>query len=340
MRKFIFRSTNRLIFLTAILVYISTGCEKPTIVKSPSSDPVAVFDELYNFMDTHYSMFSVKGVDWKQVYIEYRPQVKTEMSEADLFKLLSSMLYTLKDGHVNLMTRKDTSAYTNFYKAYPTNFNYANIVNRYLGNDFKTSGPIIYKVVNNLGYIYYKSFSRPVTDDDLNRIFTDVAPTKGLIVDVRNNFGGQSINTEKLFSRFISEKLLVKYEVTKRGVGHDDFFEPVPFYASPSLSPYKKNVILLANRLCFSTCNDFVLYMSLLPNVKIVGDQTGGGGGNPFNYVLANGWKIQYSATRTLSPDKSNIESGILPDYPIEISNADEVAGKDPILEKAFELLR
>jgi len=340
MLNFIIKGKKGLIAFTVVFIFIIAGCEKGLNFKSPAADPVAVFDDLYNFMDAHYAMFTVKGVNWKQVYAEYRPQVKAQMSDADLFNLLSSMLYTLKDGHVNLMTKKDTSAYTNFYKAYASNFNYTNILNGYLKNDFKTSGPLIYKIVNNIGYVYYNSFARPVADHELDKFIADITPTKGLIVDVRNNFGGQSVYADRFFGRFISEKLLVKYEVTKRGVGHDDFFKPVPIYASPAGTAYKSSIVLLTNRSCYSTCNDFVLYMSLLPNVKIVGDQTGGGGGNPFNYILPNGWKIQYSASQTLSPDKQNIENGISPDIQIDITNSDEITGKDPIIDKASELLK
>lgn len=328
------------VVLATILIFIFSSCEKALTLKSPASDPVAVFDELWNFMNIHYSMFHVKEVNWQQVYNDYRPQVKNGMSDSDLFKLMSSMLYTLKDGHVSLITKKDTATYINFFKAYPINFNYLNVVNTYLKNDFKVSGPIIYKVVDQIGYMYYKSFANTISDSELDVVFNAFKDTKGIIVDVRNNTGGQSINADKLFSRFIAEQKLVKFEVTKKGSGHNEFYEPTPFYISPAGVTYKNKVALLTNRMCFSTCNDFALYMSQLPNVKLIGDQTGGGGGNPNNYVLSNGWKLQYSATYTLSPAKANIENGILPTHKIDISPSDETLGKDPIIQKAFEILQ
>lgn len=71
-----------------------------------------------------------------------------------------------------------------------------------------------------------------------------------------------------------------------------------------------------------------------------MGDQTGGGGSIPYNYILANGWKVQYSATITLSSLKEPIENGIIPDISIGINPFEESSGKDPILEKAYSLLR
>jgi C-terminal processing protease CtpA/Prc len=133
---------------------------------------------------------------------------------------------------------------------------------------------------------------------------------------------------------------VVKYDVVKNGPGHDDFNNPKPYYLSPAGQYYANPVVVLTNRSCFSACNDFALYMSGISIVKLIGDQTGGGGGIPNNYLLANGWKLQYSATITLSPVKDNIENGIPPYVNIEISSTDELNGKDPILEKALQFLQ
>jgi C-terminal processing protease CtpA/Prc len=164
--------------------------------------------------------------------------------------------------------------------------------------------------------------------------------TKGIIFDVRNNNGGRSANGEKFFRHFLGERKLLKYEQIKSGPGHDDFLEPESFFLSPAGSYFSKPVCVLTNRACFSACNDFVLYMSFLPNVKVVGDQTGGGGGFPNDYILLNGWKLRYTATKTLDTNKQSVENGILPDINIGITLLDESRGKDPILEKAYSLLQ
>jgi Peptidase family S41/Tricorn protease C1 domain len=326
--------------LTGVLLLAFSSCEKALNLKNTKTNPVAVFDDTWNMMDKHYALFSIKGINWSDSYTEYRARVTNDMTDKALFKVISNMLETLKDGHVTLISPSDTSTYESFYKTYPINFNYKNVINYYLKNDYKISGPAIYKVENNVGYIYYNSFKNDISDEQVDKIFSEMKNTKGLIIDVRNNQGGKSENADKLFKRFISEKKLVKYEVTKKGSAHDDFFDPKPFYLSPTGNYYKNPVCVLTNRSCFSACNDFVLYMSELTNVKLIGDQTGGGGGIPYNYLLPNGWKIQYTATITLSPEKLNIENGIQPTIAIGITPLDESNGKDPILEKAFLLLQ
>lgn len=327
------------LLIVMLALFIFNGCKKAFDLDNPKADSIDVYDDLWNFMDKHYAMFSIKGVDWDKTYQQYKTQVKPNMADAELFSVLNKMLLTLKDGHVSLISKKDTSTYLNFYQDYPLNFNFEIVKDNYLNNDFKKVGPIIYKVVENIGYLYYPSFSKDVSDGELDVLFKTLRDTKGLIIDVRGNTGGNAVNADKLFGRFISEKKLMKYEVIKNGTGHNDFYEPQPVYVSPNGETYTKPIVLLTNRLCFSACNDFALYISLLPNAKIMGEQTGGGGGIPYNYVLANGWKIQYSATYTLSPDKQQIENGIQPNLRINITPEDEIQGRDPILETAFKSL-
>jgi Peptidase family S41/Tricorn protease C1 domain len=324
------------IIITGILLFVLAGCERVLDLKDPTHDPVAVFDDLWKVIDQRYALFPVKTVDWESTYSEYRAKITGNTTDAELFKVLSDMLETLKDGHVTLIAKSDTATYDNFHTLFPTNFNYQNILINYLKSDYTTIGPVVIKIVNNVGYIYYSSFGNDISEEQADAVFREISQTKGLIIDVRSNTGGKSINTGRIFSRLISEKRLVKYEMRKKGTGHNDFFEPEPYYVMPAGNAYTNPIVVLTNRTCFSACNDFVLYMSGLPNVQLMGDQTGGGGAIPYDYVLVNGWKIQYSATITLSPDKEYVENGIQPDQNILITPIDETNGKDPILEKAF----
>jgi Peptidase family S41/Tricorn protease C1 domain len=326
--------------LAAIEVFLIFGCEKLAGLKKPKPHSAAIFDETWNLIDRQYALFAVKDINWQNIYDEYRLRLKDGMTDNELFSLTGSMLATLKDGHVTLISLSDTTTYENFYKPFPRNFNYDNILKYYLKNEYSISGPLIYKIDNGVGYIYYSSFQQDISGEQIDKVLKEMEGTKGLIVDVRDNTGGKSANVDEFFKRFIKERKLVKYEAAKKGPGHNDFFEPEVYYISPAGNYYGKPVCVLTNRVCFSACNDFVLYMSGLDNVKIIGDQTGGGGGIPYDYVLANGWKIQYTATATLSPQKVAIENGILPAIDTQITPFDESNGKDPIIEKAFSLLQ
>jgi len=326
--------------LVCILLCMVAGCEKALQLKEPSTYPTAVFDELWTEMDQHYSLFPYKGVDWDSARTQFRSRIHDDMTKTTLFNVLADMLATLKDGHITLISDVDTFTYLDFYTSYPLNFNYKNVVNNYLQNEYSASGPIIYKIQSGTGYLYYKSFADNSTDQQIDKVLTDMAQTKGLIIDVRSNTGGLSQNADRLFQRFATEKTLVKYEMGKNAPAHTAFQDPQPYYLSPAGQHYSNPVVVLTNRACFSACNDFVLYMSQLPNVKLFGDQTGGGGGIPKNYILSNGWILQYTSTVTLSPSRQPVEGGIQPTVNVGISSLDEANGKDPILEAAFQSLQ
>ena len=328
------------IFLFSCLISILfCSCEKSLQLKTPASSHRAVFEELWTVIDERYSLFFVKTVDWQKSHQDFSLQVSDEMTDESFFHVLTNMLDSLKDGHNTLISPADSFTYDGFYTLFPVNFNYNNILNNYLHNDYKASGPLLYKITDGVGYIYYNSFANDISDEQIDYIINEMKDTKGLMIDVRNNTGGNTANADKLFSHFISAATLVKYEKIKKGTGHDDFYDAQPHYVSPSGNNYSKPVAVLTNRKCFSACNDFVLYMSQLPNVKLFGDQTGGGGSIPHQYILTNGWKIQYSATLTLSPDKTPVENGIPPDQSLTITPIQESNGVDIIIESAYQYL-
>ncbi len=162
---------------------------------------------------------------------------------------------------------------------------------------------------------------------------------------MRDNGGGITTNVFQLINRVVKAKTLVGRNYDKNGKGHSDFTMAYELYAEPSLDDkgnlraqfLDKPVVILTNRSCFSACNMFVGFMSVLPNVKIVGDQTGGGGGLPVSYQLPNGWSYRFSSTYTALPNGFNIENGIPVTIHQDMNPTNEANGIDDILEKAVQ---
>ncbi|MCB0637534.1 MAG: S41 family peptidase [Lewinella sp.] len=98
---------------------------------------------------------------------------------------------------------------------------------------------------------------------------------------------------------------------------------------------FHKPVVVLTNRHSYSATNFFAGFMSTLPNVTLIGDRTGGGGGLPVSYELPNGWKYRFSATRSFLPDGTNMELGIPADIEQGTGPRDELEGVDAIIERA-----
>jgi len=96
---------------------------------------------------------------------------------------------------------------------------------------------MIYKILeDNIGYVYYGSFSDDVGEGTLSQIISRMAICKGMIIDVRDNGGGSLTNVERIASRFFNERTLIGYISHKIGPGHNDFSELYPKYIESS--PY------------------------------------------------------------------------------------------------------
>lgn len=292
-------------------------------------------------MDEHYCFFSYKDIDWDEVYTRYSERVSESMDNDALFEVLGDMLAEVQDGHVNLVANHNVARYWKWFEDYPDNFD-SKIQKNYIGTDYGIAGGLKYKILeDNIGYIYYESFSSGIGEANINQVLDRMSVCDGIILDIRDNGGGLLTNSDKLASHFFNEKTLVGYIMHKTGKGHDDFSKPYEIYVEPSDGvKYQKKIVLLTNRSCYSAANDFVNSMRYAPNAVIVGDKTGGGSGLPFSSELPNGWSIRFSASPMLNAEKEHTEFGIDPDVKIDMTDEDIAKGLDTIIEKARDIIK
>lgn len=306
--------------------------------------PQGNFEALWRIIDRHYCFLDYKqheiGLDWQAVYDKYRVRVDDDMSQMQLFEVLTQMLGELRDGHVNLSASHDYGRYWSWYENYPANFS-DTLLRRYMGTDYKIASGLEYRILDdNIGYIRYESFSSPIGEGNLDDVLMHMMLCQGIIIDIRNNGGGDLTNADKLAARFCQEKTLVGYLQHKTGPGHGEFSAMEPHYLEPSSNlRWHKPVVVLTNRHVYSAANEFVMYMKALPQAKIVGDHTGGGAGMPFSSSLPNGWSVRFSAVPMYDTQRQPAEFGIEPDYRVGLTAEDFRRGKDTIIEFARKLL-
>lgn len=296
---------------------------------------------MWTIIDEQYCFLDYKQIDWNAIHDKYQPLITPDMSQDGLFEVLGNMLAELKDGHVNLYSASNTAHYWDWYLDYPRNFD-ESLVEQYLGREYRIGGGAEYTILDdNIGYIYYGSFSSGVGEGNLDEMLAYLSICNGLIIDVRNNGGGNLTYAERIASRFTNEKVLTGYIQHKTGKGHSDFSDPSPIYLEPSNSiRWQKKTIVLVNRHAYSATNDFINSMRYLPNVTILGDKSGGGSGLPFSSELPNGWGVRFSASPHLDADKQHIEFGIDPDIKIDMTEEDQANGLDTMIEEARRLLK
>ena len=320
----------------------ATSCIREDV---SGNTPEANFESLWEIIDEQYCFLDYKkqeyGLDWDQVHETYAKRITPSMGWEALFEVLSEMVAELRDGHVNLTSSLASSQYRQWFDSYPRNFS-DSIQSIYLKKDYNQSSGLTYQILeNNIGYIYCSSFSNGIGDGNLDQTLNRLAICDGLIIDVRNNGGGNLTTAQKLAARFTNQKTLVGYMTHKTGKEHSDFSNPYPVYIEPSNGiRWQKRAVVLTNRRSFSATNDFVNSMKQFPLITIVGDKTGGGSGLPFTSEIPCGWSIRFSASPMLDPQMNQIEFGINPDVKIDMTSEDMQKGKDTMIEYACKLLK
>lgn len=328
-------------YIFLLLLFCSSCIREEQFDNSPQGN----FEALWKIIDNRYCFLEYKkesyGLDWNHVYSEYSQRITADMSKKQLFDVLSEMVNELRDGHVNLVSADRVSQYRAWYDAYPRNFD-DSIQSIYLGKDYEMASGLKYTILEqNIGYIYCESFQSGIGDGNLDEILNTLSICDGLILDVRNNGGGNLTTAQKLAARFTNKQVLTSYISHKTGTGHNDFSTPEPIYLeSPSNRiRWQKRAAVLTNRRSYSATNDFANSMKQLPSVTLIGDKTGGGSGLPFSSELPNGWSIRFSASPIYNPQMEQIEFGIEPDIKVDIATSDYSKGVDSIIERAIELL-
>ena len=319
-----------------------TGCIRE---EAPDDTPVNNFETLWRIIDTRYCFHDYKEQEgclpWNDAYAKYRPRVHDGMTPAQLFEVLCDMLSELRDGHVNLYSASDVGRYWSWHEDYPANFS-DSLQRAYLGTDYRIAGGLYYKILDdNIGYVYYGSFSSGIGEGNLDEVMHYLRLCDGLIMDVRDNSGGTLTYAERLAARFTNEKRLVGYIAHKTGTGHNDFSTPEAEYLEPSNGiRWQKKAVVLTNRSCYSATNTFVRDMRECPLVTVMGDRTGGGSGLPFSSELPNGWSVRFSACPMYDANMQQIEFGIEPDIHVSLTSEDMSRGKDTMIETARDFLK
>lgn len=330
------------ILLYIALLPVLAGCHD---VPQQPNDPRGNFEMLWDIINEHYCFLREKGVDWDEIHAKYSKRISDDMSPQELFTVLADMLAELKDGHTNLISPWEVSYYRDWWTDYPQNYD-ARLVEQYYFNfNYRQVTGVKYGILShNIGYMGYSSFSAMIGEGNLDAILSYLATCDGLIIDIRDNGGGNMTMVERLVSRFITREILAGYMIHKTGPGRDDFSEPYAYYFKPAEEGrlmWTKPIVVLTNRSTFSAANNFVSVMQYLPQVKIVGARTGGGSGMPFSSELPCGWSVRFSACSVLDASSQTTEYGINPSdgCNVDLDPEEALKGHDTMLDFAINLL-
>lgn len=344
-----------LALLTCVLV---NGQIPDTLI----DQPVKNFETLWKKFDDHYAFFDQKTFTWDAIHKRYGGQINNNTSNDTLFSICSRMLGELKDGHVTLSKKNkyfNAGRSNNFYTEFPkrdlirsliqvtdsnlTKFGFTNLTKIY--RSASTNSVLIeLSKASNYGYIRINAMegmSRHKLKSVLKLAVKHFDSSKGIIIDVRFNGGGEDTYSYQIAGSFTDKKRIGHYKCTRKTSGHNDFTKLETWYLKPKGSrQILMPIIILTSNASASATDVFVLAMRQLPYVTIIGDNTFGVFSDMYESKLPNGWEFSLSHQKYFSVDMKCYEGiGITPDIHLLNSTNDINQRKDPLFYKAIEIL-
>ncbi len=328
-------------------------------------NPKKNFDKLWETTRDEYCNFDQVDIDWNERYQHYSQQVTDSTTNDELFAICGNLLKELNDMHVVLdrnskyqlnfiESGKPSKFFTEFPDSarafrlltvndsilYSRGFSEFTILKPNIANvgvmEYCFSDSLAYLVVNSMeGISNYK------LNKAMHQIVDSLQTRKGLIIDIRLNGGGYDKKGYSIAKYLTAEdKISVFKHTRKKGKDEYSKLKKVVVKANTKHN-YTGKVILLTSDYSVSAADVFALTLSNFDHVTLVGDRTAGFFSDVYAHKLPNGWKYTLSTQKYYSEEMVNYErKGVPPDYHILNTYEASKKGKDPVLEKALELLR
>jgi C-terminal processing protease CtpA/Prc len=193
------------------------------------------------------------------------------------------------------------------------------------------------------------SWADPQVVTRFDEAFPDFAGVRSLIIDLRNNGGGNSNNADRVIARLVERP--VPYEISTSLLywgnqrynslerlwlsGHDQPVQP-----EPGRPVFGGPVAVLTSPVTGSAAEDFCIAFRCNQRGLIVGETTGGSTGSPAVFPLPGGGICGISATQITFPDGTPVIGvGVAPDVAVAPTIAGLAAGRDEVLERALQVL-
>jgi carboxyl-terminal processing protease len=349
MKSFIKKYVRLILVMIVPCLFIMASCEEDLIGTEQVNTPVNNFEYFWKTLDTHYGLFDVKQIDWNQLYSEYRPQVNDQMTDEELYNVLTSLIIQLNDNHVNLYPTNGTlPVFPGGVIRYEdgeltilkVQEDYAlDVAKNYVPTLKQATEFIRYGTIeNNIAYLNVQGTdSQKDTQQALEKILTEVQNTQSLILDLRGHYGGMDAVSQLVAGHFSNETKLYMTSRKRNGPNHSDFTTINEWYLRPGYPAYTKPVFVLTSRFTQSAGETLTLALKELSHITCIGDTTAGGLSDNPNFELPNGWIFSVSVGDYRASDGTSYEGkGIPPSLYTKTTRNDLLAGKDPTLEQAI----
>jgi len=315
------------IFLFSFFLVILSSCEL-FLGPDPDTSPEKVLKSLWNdfnnihaYLDFRMSQ-NLEYANWNDVYDKFSGKVNKNTSDDDLFDVCADMLKVLNDSHVGLYSPKDQES---SYKETSRGFDLILIKKQLNGGGNDNYLNFVYGTfISNpcIGYIYIEAFKDEENLKEnigwgmaIEKIVKDLSDTKALVLDIRQNRGGDISIFDSIVSYFTAERKEYIKTCIKNGPGSNNYSSERMHAVYPSKFAYTKKIVLLTNENSVSAAERFVMALRTQNHVLHTGKATRGALSIRTTRSMINGWYYTISSERVTDMHGRIYEGiGITPD--------------------------
>ncbi|MCS7035291.1 MAG: S41 family peptidase [Saprospiraceae bacterium] len=363
--------------LLAFLTLFTLGCvkEDPFVEfdRYPNT-PQGNFQAFWDGMSRKYAFWGYDPTNWDEVYDKYVNKVSDETTDAELAEIFDEMIKDLIDCHYEIQIVVDSTEgvlFPGLVKNKVSNYHFLLDNDYFETKMFARLSPGTRKKFN--GFVYgvidnkYQYIRIPAIDifgnlaqnqqffiDMVNFMAKPVPQYKGVILDLRQNGGGNADEVTFIAGNFTDKELVVGQSRYKYGSNRNEFSPWVPQKIFPSTEGYNPlPLVVLCNGFTISAAERITMALSLLPQVTVVGETTFGAQSALFtgregrdaayagSFILPNNWNITTAVEVYRFADGNLYEGvGFPPDIlvPFDV-NLFKTTGRDNQLERALQVL-
>jgi len=311
------------------------------------------YNELITIFPKQYSYASLKNINWKTLLEKSRPELENSETNTEFALKLVKLFRNADDTHLWVDVEGQRFE-TGKIKIVENNSNWAKLFSllhdQKISNGFMT----VTGVVDSIGYISIRDWSTDFFNQSLksfgnssNQLIQSVDALKellkypNLIIDVRENKGGNENFAKKFASLFIGDS--VAYEKVLNYNANSGKFdkEHIKWLThGDNNMKYQGNIYVLSGPSVMSSNESFILMMKQIPNAKVIGMKTYGSSGNPLPVELSNGITIYLPSWQAYTLDGKLIEgNGVESDIEI-ITSKEDFQNKDGLFDKVVSKIK
>ncbi|MCY3766551.1 MAG: S41 family peptidase [Gemmatimonadetes bacterium] len=199
-----------------------------------------------------------------------------------------------------------------------------------------------------IAYVAIRSFGSGDVVEQFDEIFHKVQNARGLIIDVRENGGGDTRYASAIVG-YLTDRTLIgsrwktrQYMPSFRAWNqeekwHEGAHEPVePGTRNPFLGP----LAVLIGPGTVSAAEDFLVTLHYSGRATLVGENTAGTTGQPLIVPLTAGMARICTKRDTYPDGREFVGIGVIPDVEVVPTREDVSSGRDAVLEKAMDVIK